>query len=624
MENKWDIVVIGGGHAGIEAAQSSALMGCRTLMISMQVEAIGRMSCNPAIGGVAKGQLVRDIDALGGVMGLASDAAGIQFRMLNRSKGPAVWGPRAQMDMDLYAIWMQEYLSKIPNLTLRGSELHSLVPLSEGYQLKLSDGSILHTKKLIITSGTFLGAVMYTGLNPVQGGRIGEAPANELAKCLKSIGLKTRRLKTGTPSRLDKNTIDFSKCTEQPGDEHPVSFSFRTEQPLRNDHICWITYTNSQTHDILREGFEESPMFSGKITGVGPRYCPSIEDKINRFSDKDLHQLFLEPEGVNNNRIYVNGFSSSLPAAIQDRALRTIPGLANCKVLRYGYAVEYDAVDARQLSPSLECIDLPGLFFAGQVNGTSGYEEAAGQGLIAGINAALSVKGQEPFVLARSESYIGVMIDDLISQDTPEPYRMFTSRSEYRLFLRHDNAEHRLLQKGHQLGLVSESTYTKYLTMQEKTSQWISTLKTYTIPKKELNPILVARGLPELQESEKAASILRRPHFEFKDIENFIPNCPKLTDHEKLFVQSEISYEGFLNRQSKEIERNQNLTHLKIPPDFNFDEAKSLRIEARQILKKLKPTHIAQCQKVAGVTPADISGLIYLLTHRPSQQIVST
>ncbi|HLP43613.1 MAG TPA: tRNA uridine-5-carboxymethylaminomethyl(34) synthesis enzyme MnmG, partial [Fibrobacteria bacterium] len=452
VRTEFDVVVVGGGHAGIEAAHAAARLGMETALLSMDSRAIGRMSCNPAIGGVAKGQLVRDLDALGGLMGVAADRAGIQFRMLNLSKGPAVWGPRAQMDMELYADTMQALLRATPRLHLLDGELEGYrreTPRAGdadggrdarggGFLLDLGSRGSLRCRALVITSGTFLGAVMYTGLRSTAGGRVGEPAAIRLAETLRASGLKTRRLKTGTPARLAADSIDYSQTEVQHGDPDPFPFSFRTEGKLANLATCWITHTSEETHAILRAGFDRSPMFTGAIRGLGPRYCPSIEDKVCRFADKASHHLFLEPEGIGNGRIYVNGFSSSLPEDIQDRALRTIPGLANCHVLRYGYAVEYDSVDATQLDPTYECKALPGLYFAGQVNGTSGYEEAAAQGLMAGINAALRLKGEPPFLLARSESYIGVLTDDLVSLDLEEPYRMFTSRAEYRLHLRQD------------------------------------------------------------------------------------------------------------------------------------------------------------------------------------------
>lgn len=622
MEKKWEVTVVGGGHAGIEAAHAAAALGCKTLMITMDALAIGRLSCNPAIGGVAKGQLVRDIDALGGLMGVLADRAGIQFRMLNRSKGAAVWGPRAQMDGDLYPQAAQAALQKLKNLSIVASELFRFSPQKDGgFILELKNNESIYTKALIITSGTFLGGVMYTGMQPVSGGRVGEDSAEKLALCMDDLGIRTRRLKTGTPARLHKKSIDYSLCQVQDGDVEPFPFSFRTTETLNNSAVCWITHTNLSTHDILREGFSESPMFQGKIKGVGPRYCPSIEDKINRFADKDAHQLFLEPEGLNSDRIYVNGFSSSLPAAVQDKAMRTIPGLANCQVIRYGYAVEYVAVNATDLTSSLESKNIPGLYFAGQVNGTSGYEEAAAQGLVAGINAVHKIKEKESFILARSDSYIGVMIDDLVTMDIAEPYRMFTSRAEYRLFLRHDNAEKRLMEKGYALGLVAADTWEKWNTAVHLRNTWLQHLQVTKVQPQQINPILETLGSAPISESEKLAALLKRPHVSIENLLTFCSDLAPLSQLDLLALNSELSYEGFFERQEKEIERNRNLTHLRIPEHFDFDPIPTLRIEAKQALKKHRPSTVAECAKLPSLTPADISGLIYAITHFQNAKI---
>jgi tRNA uridine 5-carboxymethylaminomethyl modification enzyme len=646
-----DVIVVGGGHAGIEAAWSAAQMGSTVAMVTMEVGAIGRMSCNPAIGGVAKGQLVRDIDALGGLMGILADKSGIQFRMLNRSKGPAVWGPRAQMDMDLYAEVAQGYLTNHPNISFIEGEVLGLNPVQEGQDLgfwvtignqqkgvqngKDTSEQTFQARNVVITTGTFLGALMYTGLDPVAGGRIGESPANELAHCIKGMGLKTRRLKTGTPSRLRAESIDYKKCTLQPGDADPIPFSFRTvmntsagqsRRPvLNNSAVCWITYTNKSTHEILKEGFDQSPMFTGKIDGLGPRYCPSIEDKIDRFEDKDSHQLFLEPEGVGNNRIYVNGFSSSLPADVQKRALQTIPGLENCEILRYGYAVEYDAIDATQLNPTYECKEIPGLFFAGQVNGTSGYEEAAAQGLVAGVNAALRIQEKEPFVLDRTESYIGVLTDDLVTMETDEPYRMFTSRSEYRLYQRQDNAETRLADKGYKLGVLPENVYRSLQRDRDIQDRLRNCLRETKLPVSVMNPILEAKGKTPLKESDKAMGLLKRPEIHLQEL---LPLLSQLSKNERDIhwnqelsatqlqeIESEIKYAGFFERQQKEIDRVQKLSALHIPQGFDYEKATSLSIESRQKLQKLQPMTVGNAQNISGVTPADISALIYHINH---------
>ncbi len=617
MENSFDIVVIGGGHAGIEAAHAAARLGAKTVLVSMETAAIGRMSCNPAIGGVAKGQLVRDLDALGGVMGMVADIAGIQFRMLNLSKGPAVWGPRAQMDMELYAESIQSHLRATPNLSFREGELQGFTRDKEGiFQLDFGLQGKMQCRALIITSGTFLGAVMYTGLQATPGGRIGEAAANGLSLSLHQNGIKTRRLKTGTPARLAADSIDYNAVEVQQGDADPVPFSFRTTTKLKNHAVCWITHTNTHTHDILRTGFDRSPMFTGTIKGIGPRYCPSIEDKICRFADKDTHHLFLEPEGLNNGRIYVNGFSSSLPSDIQDLALRTIPGLRDCRVLRYGYAVEYDSVDATQLDPTYECKDIRGLYFAGQVNGTSGYEEAAAQGLMAGINAALSLKGGNPFILSRSESYIGVLTDDLVSMDLEEPYRMFTSRAEFRLHLRQDNAEDRLLEKGHVLGLVDDAVFSKYEIWRNRLKTVRDELSVTKAFGPKVDAFLASRGSAILNEPVSGLSLLRRPDIEMAGLLASLDLKTDLGEREMLVLEASERYSGFWERQLKEIDRNKKLENLRIPSDFDFRSAHALSTEARQKLASKRPLTVGLAQRISGITPADISGLIFHINQR--------
>jgi tRNA uridine 5-carboxymethylaminomethyl modification enzyme len=615
--HSFDVVVIGGGHAGIEAAHASARLGAATAMVTLDLAAIGRMSCNPAIGGVAKGQLVRDIDALGGLMGLVADQSGIQFRMLNLSKGPAVWGPRAQMDMDDYAARMQALLSATPNLTLLAGELLGFDRKPDGsFALKVTGGLALETRALIVTSGTFLGAIMHTGLEAKAGGRIGEPAAVELAAALKDMGLRTRRLKTGTPARLAADSLDYGEVEVQHGDPEPFPFSFRTEGPLRNRAVCWITRTGADTHDILRAGFDRSPLFTGVIQGLGPRYCPSIEDKIARFADRDSHQLFLEPEGLDSGRIYVNGFSSSLPREVQDEALRTLPGLRDCRVLRYGYAVEYDSVDATQLHATFECRDIPGLYFAGQVNGTSGYEEAAAQGMVAGINAALKAKGAEPFLLGRSESYIGVLADDLVNLEIDEPYRMFTSRAEYRLHLRQDNAEDRLLEKGHALGLVDGAVRLRYETRRARLDAMRARLAETKVTAAEVNPFLEARGGSPVSESVYALPLLRRPEVPAPALLAHLGiSTEGWTPSELVGFEASERYQAFHDRQQREIDRSRRLADLRIPESFDYEEAKGLSLEARQKLRERRPLTVGQAQRIAGVTPADVSGLIYHLNR---------
>jgi tRNA uridine 5-carboxymethylaminomethyl modification enzyme len=627
----FDTVVIGGGHAGIEAAHAAARLGVRTAMVTMDLKAIGRMSCNPAIGGVAKGQLVRDIDAIGGLMGLVADRAGIQFRMLNLSKGPAVWGPRAQMDMDEYAAIMQDILSRTPNLTLVAGELVDFERECEGgsggnFRLRLGTPGMdaLTCRTLVITSGTFLGAVMHTGLTSKTGGRVGEPAAVELARTLKGLGLRTRRLKTGTPARLAADSLDYAAVEEQPGDEEPFPFSFRTEGAPKNRAVCWITRTSAETHDVLRTGFDRSPMFTGAIQGIGPRYCPSIEDKIARFGGRDSHQLFLEPEGLGTKdgegggRIYVNGFSSSLPAEVQDAALRTLPGLKDCRVLRYGYAVEYDSVDATQLYATFECRDpaMAGLYFAGQVNGTSGYEEAAAQGLLAGSNAARKVRGEEPFLLSRAESYIGVLADDLVNLEIDEPYRMFTSRAEYRLHLRQDNAEDRLLEKGHALGMVDDAVLAKYRARANRFAELRARLAKTKVTPAEINPFLAAQGGQPVTESVQALPLLRRPEVSLSGLLRHlgIP-VTEWTRAEITALEASEKYEAFLERQRREIDRSVKLAHLRIPENFDYPAAKGLSGEALQKLSHRRPLTVGEAARIAGVTPADISGLIFHLNR---------
>ncbi|MBF0431881.1 MAG: tRNA uridine-5-carboxymethylaminomethyl(34) synthesis enzyme MnmG [Fibrobacteria bacterium] len=610
----FDVVVIGAGHAGIEASHASAKLGMKTALVCFDLDSIGRMSCNPAIGGVAKGQLVRDIDAIGGLMGRIADKSGIQFRMLNLSKGPAVWGPRAQMDMALYAATAKQTLESIENLFLLEAELLDFKRKENGnFSLLFDKDFRVETRALIVATGTFLDGKLYTGTDTKTGGRVGERASRELSHNIKKYGLRIRRLKTGTPARIARDSVEFSKCIVQPGDTLPNKFSAQTEFTLRNDAVCWITHTNKTTHDILKKGFENSPLFTGKITGIGPRYCPSIETKIDRFPDRDAHQLFLEPEGITSNRIYVNGFSSSLDEDIQKQALQTIPGLENCKILQIGYAVEYDAIDATQLHPSYECKDIPGLYFAGQVNGTSGYEEAAAQGLVAGINASFKILGKEPFILARSESYIGVLTDDLVSMDIDEPYRMFTSRAEYRLFLRQDNAEYRLCKKGHDIGLLSNDSWKCFLKSEQKIKNFQHLLTKTKITPKQVNSILLSQGKNPLTESIKAIQLLKRPEFNLDVILKLVQTSPDLSRQEKQFIESEAIYEGFVERQSREISRCKKLSQLRIPDNFDYDKASALSIEAREKLQKYRPMTVNLAAKISGVSPADISGLIYYI-----------
>ena len=632
---EFDVVVVGGGHAGIEATHAAWKLGVKTAMLTMDINAIGRMSCNPAVGGVAKGQIVRDIDALGGLMGLLTDKAGIQFRMLNMSKGPAVWGPRAQCDMKYYSEVAREVITNLPGLSVIQGELAAFTRMADGrLELTLLNGERYITRSLVITSGTFLASKMFTGLETSIGGRVGEPSSDKLSECLAREGVALRRLKTGTPSRLDPESIDFDECDVQRGDDTPWPMSDRhlantvpgrdadyfwgdsTNKFVRNDCVCWITRTNIKTHDILRSGFKDSPMFSGRIHGKGPRYCPSIEDKINRFGDRDGHQLFLEPEQADIGRVYINGFSSSLPADIQLAAIHTIPGLTRARVLQIGYAVEYDSVDATQLYPTFECKKVPGLFFAGQVCGTSGYEEAAGQGLLAGINAALKIKGEAPFILGRSDSYLGVMADDLSNILLDEPYRMFTSRAEYRLFLRSDNAETRLKERAHAIGMISDSDYADWKRRQELMATARTRMSEESATPDQANAILAAGGQALSTERTRWINVLRRPGIDPEQLFRTAFPDLNLSRRDQWFLYAEEIYAGFFDRQAKEIDDQKKMESVKLPADFDYMQVTAVSIESRQRLNAHKPLTLGQASRIPGVRPADITVLAHWLENR--------
>ena len=605
-------------------------------MLTMDINAIGRMSCNPAVGGVAKGQIVRDIDALGGLMGLLTDKAGIQFRMLNMSKGPAVWGPRAQCDMKYYSEVAREVITNLPGLSVIQGELAAFERMPDGrLELTLLNGERYVTRSLVITSGTFLASKMFTGLETSIGGRVGEPSADKLSECLAKNGIALRRLKTGTPSRLDPDSIDFDECDVQRGEESPWPMSDRhlaetvpgrdvdffwgdpAKHFLRNDCVCWITRTNLKTHEILRSGFKDSPMFSGRIHGKGPRYCPSIEDKINRFGDRDGHQLFLEPEQADIGRVYINGFSSSLPADIQLAAIHTIPGLTRARVLQIGYAVEYDSVDATQLYPTFECKNVPGLYFAGQVCGTSGYEEAAGQGLLAGINAALKVKGGEPFILGRSESYLGVMVDDLVNVLLDEPYRMFTSRAEYRLFLRSDNAEMRLKEKARKIGMIGDMDWKDWMRRVDLMESVKSRLSEESALPQDANRILAAGGQAPATERTRWINVLRRPGIDPELFFDVATPDMQLCRRDRWYLYAEELYSGFFERQSREIEEQKKMEGVKLSPDMDYMQISAISIESRQRLNAHKPLNLGQASRIPGVRPADITVLHHWLENRP-------
>jgi len=615
----FDIVVVGAGHAGIEASLASARMGCSTVLVTMEIASIGRMSCNPAIGGSAKGHLVREIDALGGEMGRIADATGIHFRMLNKSKGPAVWSPRCQSDREWYS---REAASRIllqKHLLVVEDTLEDIGVSAQRVQtVILESGRTIACKAIVVCSGTFLNGLMHTGMKKQVGGRYGERTSSRLAARLKDIGFKVGRLKTGTPPRISRKSVDFASTEPQHADSPPMPFSFSTNVVSNTQISMYLTHTNNRTHEILKSGFNESPMFTGKITGVGPRYCPSIEDKVHRFADKDQHQIFLEPEGYESEVVYVNGFSTSLPANIQLSGLQAIPGLERCVMLRAGYAVEYDFFPPFQLEHTLETKSIKGLFFAGQINGTSGYEEAAGQGLVAGINAALKTRGEDPLVLERSNSYIGVMVDDLINKGTDEPYRIFTSRAEYRLKLRQDNADSRLMRTGYKLGLVNEQMKAGLEQKEERIRAIKNTLFVWSILPNEANPTLHRKGLDGIAEPLRISQLLRRPGISIYDImsiecvqsnELFREASKELLDR----VEIEIKYEGYLKRQDQQIESFAKNEALQIPNGFNFSGVNSLSNEGKERLESVQPRSIGQASRISGVTSADLSVLIVSL-----------
>ncbi len=611
----FDVLVIGAGHAGVEAAYAAQRLGVRTALVTLRKAGIGQMSCNPAIGGLGKGQIVKEVDALGGLMGQATDATGIQFRVLNASKGPAVRSSRAQADRELYKNWVRNFLENLPGLEIIEAEVAEIVAEnSVASGIRLKDGTFIKSKKVVLTSGTFLRGLMHTGEEQTPGGRIGDAPANSLSDSLRSLGFSLGRLKTGTPARLDRNTIDYSKCEEQPGDNPPLPFSMLTKKITQPQIPCWLTDTNEAVHDLIRANKERSPMFNGQIKSGGPRYCPSLEDKVFRFSDKMSHQVFLEPEGYESDLVYPNGISTSLPKDVQDRFIRMIAGLENVRIVQYGYAVEYDFIDPRNLTPALETKSIQGFYLAGQINGTSGYEEAAGQGLIAGANAALSVLGKESLILSRSKAYIGVMIDDLITNGVDEPYRMFTSRAEYRLLLREDNTPERLCQIADNLGLLGE----KHKKAFAERSEQIESCKKFLAATRinhteENNAWLKKHNSAQLLDSILLKDLLRRPEMELKYLlGQFAPDMQ--IDEENIFtVQTEEKFSGYLSRQQEEIERVVKSEADLIPADFPYDKVPSLRIEHREKLKTVKPHSIGQALRIPGMTPTSVALIsIYL------------
>ncbi|MFD2698147.1 tRNA uridine-5-carboxymethylaminomethyl(34) synthesis enzyme MnmG [Mesonia sediminis] len=617
FDKEYDVIVVGGGHAGSEAAAASANMGCKTLLITMNLQNIAQMSCNPAMGGIAKGQIVREIDAMGGYSGIVSDTSAIQFKMLNKSKGPAMWSPRVQSDRMRFAEDWRLMLEQTPNLDFYQDMVEGIWLEKDKLKgVKTGLGLKIKAKSVILTNGTFLNGLIHIGEKNFGGGRAGERAATGITSDLIELGFEAGRMKTGTPPRVDGRSLDFSKMVEQPGDENPAKFSYLdVTQPLKNQRSCHMTYTSNLVHDLLREGFDRSPMFNGRIESVGPRYCPSIEDKINRFADKDRHQLFVEPEGWNTVEYYVNGFSTSLPEEVQYNALKSVKGFENVRFFRPGYAIEYDYFPPTQLKHTLETKLVDHLYFAGQINGTTGYEEAASQGLMAGINAALKIQEREEFILKRDEAYIGVLIDDLITKGTEEPYRMFTSRAEYRTLLRQDNADFRLTQKSFDIGLASEARLKRMNYKQEEADKMVQFFKDTSVAPEEMNPILEAHNSAPVKQAGKMFKIFARPKMTLetmrsvKVVEDYI-ETHKLDDEILEQVEIQVKYSGYIEKEKNNADKLNRLENLKIPDNFDYFKLQSMSMEARQKLSEIKPTTVSQASRVSGVSPADISVLL--------------
>ena len=616
LEDKYDLIVVGAGHAGCEASYAAAKLGSKVLLVTQNLETIARMSCNPAMGGIAKGQIIREIDALGGMSGIVTDESSIQFRMLNKSKGPAMWSPRSQCDRKVFERRWREVLESNKNIDFWQDTV---------YELLISDNSVsgiitkmgveIHSKSVILCNGTFMNGLIHLGEKNFEGGRSGEGNSRGITKQLISLGFTHGRMKTGTPPRLDGRSIDYSKTEEQKGDENPLRFSYTNTKQLSTSHSCFITYTSEEVHDILKEGFEKSPMFSGRIKGLGPRYCPSIEDKIERFSDKNRHQLFIEPEGETTVEIYLNGFSTSLPEEVQLKALRKIKGLEKVKMFRAGYAIEYDYFPPTQLKHTLETKLIENLYFSGQINGTTGYEEAACQGLIAGINSHQKNNKKNEFILDRSEAYIGVLIDDLITKGTEEPYRMFTSRAEYRLLLRQDNADIRLTEKGHEIGLASESRMESLKDKLEKSRLLLSFLEKQSVSPEDINELLEQKGTSVLKQKVKLKSILSRPHIWLKDlmILEYLKSFIKENNINKDSItqtEIEIKYSGYINKEKETVNKFSKLEKIIIPDGFDYKKLNSVSTEGREKLSEIKPKTIGQASRISGVSPSDINILL--------------
>ena len=622
MEFKYDIIVVGAGHAGCEAASAAARMGSKTLLITMDMNKIGQMSCNPAVGGIAKGQIVKEIDAMGGQMGIVTDRSAIQFRMLNRSKGPAMWSPRSQSDRKCFIEEWVKILTTTPNLDIWQDTVMELI-VKDGAVcgVKTLLGVEMQAKAVTLTNGTFLNGLLHFGKTQIEGGRISEPSSFGITEQLRQMGFATDRMKTGTPARVDKRSIDFSQLTEQLGDEDNHQFSYLdTVQRQLKQMSCWITYTNKQTHEVLRSGLADSPLYNGQIQSIGPRYCPSIETKIVTFADKDMHQLFLEPEGVDSNEYYINGFSSSLPWQIQWQALKTVKGLENIVLYRPGYAIEYDFFDPTQLLHTLETKKVKNLFFAGQINGTTGYEEAAGQGLVAGINAHQNIIGGAPFTLARDESYIGVLIDDLVNKGVDEPYRMFTSRAEYRILLRQDNADARLTERSYELGLADDYRLSLLKSKQEGEKVLTEMMRTTSVKAKDINAYLSQMGYGDLQQTCKLIDIVARPNVTIMGLAEALPELKEKIEtlgvrKEEIVESTEINikYKGYIEREKLAADKLRRLDNIRLPKDFDYNSVQSLSTEARQKLIRIQPNTIGEASRIPGVSPNDVSVLLVLM-----------
>ena len=611
---RYEIVVVGGGHAGCEAALAAARMGFETLLVTINTDDIARMPCNPAIGGLAKGQLVREVDALGGEMALNIDETGIQFRMLNRAKGPAVWSPRAQADKALYHERMVRVIKAQESLSVLEAEVSQLIVDSERVSgVIVKGGGRIEAQRVILALGTFPNGLMHIGEESFPGGREGEPPSLEMSDDLASYGIERGRLKTGTPARLERSSIDFSRCAEQPGDENPSPFSFRTECIERKQVPCYITYTTPATHEAIRSGLDRSPLFTGRISGTGPRYCPSIEDKVVRFPDRDRHQIFLEPEGLESEEIYINGLSTSLPRDIQEGMIRTVPGLEDARIVRYGYAIEYDFFPPSQIYPSLESRRIAGLYFAGQVNGTSGYEEAAAQGILAGINAGRSIKRGKPILLGRAEAYAGVLVDDLVTKEIGEPYRMFTSRAEHRLLLRQDNADERLLKYAVRCRLLPQGQWERMIERRRRINRAAIRLRRELIPAEDCNKILRSKGERPVQGPQAAARMLQRPRITIEMIGSAIDGpVLELDGGERAALETRVKYEGYIKRQRRMADRLLRLDRMPIPEGFSYD-IKALSTEAREKLERFRPVTLGQASRISGVRTSDLSIIMVYL-----------